>query len=189
VTVVAGLVIVAGLVVLALGQFRTARKLAELEESTPGALGGMGGLPVGGGQDPDGAPAAEGGIPITGEALPSGIEVPAEFRALVGENLPEVAYRVGDVEVAAAIVRMEGTDLALSPDSLTAGLELFEKHMAQRFEPGEAQARLGIEAALMELLNDPQREYLYKNLTTIKSENVQPEVILEQLRTAVSVRG
>ena len=188
-TVVSGLVIVAGLVVLAVGQIRTSRKLAALEEAPPGAPAGLGGLAANGGLGPGGAMVAEDDAPNAEITLPTGMEVPAEFRALVGEDLPDVAYRVGDVEIVAAIVRMEGTDLALGHESLTAGLEIFEKHMGQRFVPGEAKARLGIESALMELLDDPQREYLYKNLAVIKTENVQPEVVLEQLRVAAAGRG
>jgi hypothetical protein len=144
------------------------------------------GLPAGGMEPPPGGvdPAAGGGA-----TLATGVEVPEEFRSLVGEDLPDVMYRVGDVEIIAAIVRMEGTALALDDTSLTTALELYEKQFEQRFVPGQADARLGLEASLLELLSDDQKQFLYKNLTDLKSNVVQPEIVLAELRTAVSGRG
>lgn len=188
-TVVCSLLVIGGIVVLVLGQIRTARQLAELQAPPTGGLVDPTGFGMGGGALPGGATTPEGGAPNSEDALPTGLEVPAEFRALVGEDLPDVMYRVGDVEIVAAIVRMDGTDLALSDASLSAGLELYEKHIQQRFVPGEAEARLGIEAALLELLDDPRREFLYRNLAEIKEANVQPDTILEELRAAVAGRG
>lgn len=187
------LLILCVLVLLAVGQIRSWNRLAALEEIPTVGLPNAGlpptaemGLPAGGMEPPPGGvdPAAGGGA-----TLATGVEVPEEFRSLVGEDLPDVMYRVGDVEIIAAIVRMEGTALALDDTSLTTALELYEKQFEQRFVPGQADARLGLEASLLELLSDDQKQFLYKNLTDLKSNVVQPEIVLAELRTAVSGRG
>ncbi|MDP7112411.1 MAG: hypothetical protein QGH45_10620, partial [Myxococcota bacterium] len=186
------LLILCVLVLLAVGQIRSWNRLAALEEIPTVGLPNAGlpptgemGLPVGEMVPPGGADPVAG----DGAALPTGVEVPEEYRSLVGEDLPDVMYRVGDVEIIAAIVRMEGTARALDDASLTTALELYEKQLEQRFVPGQADARLGLEASLLELLDDDQKQFLYKNLTDLKSAVVQPEVILAELRTAVAGRG